>query len=68
MDEDVFNIQVRKFLKKVGIESQRQIEAAVRDGIASGTLTGSEKLEATVHLKVSGAGVDHTIEDTIALE
>ena len=68
MDEDVFNIQVRKFLKKVGIESQRQIEAAVRDGIASGTLTGSEKLEATVQLKVSAAGVDHIIEDTIALE
>ena len=68
MNEDVFNIQVRKFLKKVGIESQRQIERAVRDGIESGTLTGSETLKATVQLKVETAGVDHTIEDTIALD
>ena len=68
MNEDVFNIQVRKFLKKVGIESQRQIERAVREGIESGELTGSEKLNATVKLTVAGAGVEHTIEDTIALE
>ncbi len=40
MDEDVFNIQLRKFLKKVGIQSQREIEQAVRDGIASGALKG----------------------------
>ena len=68
MNEDVFNIQVRKFLKKVGIESQRQIERAVRDGIESGTLAGSETLNATVQLTVKAAGIDHTIEDTIALE
>ncbi len=68
MNEDVFNIQVRKFLKKVGIESQRQIERAVRDGIESGALTGSETLKATVQLKVETAGIDHTIEDTIALD
>ena len=42
MDEDVFNLQIRKFLKKVGIQSQRAIEKAVRDGIESGQLTGSE--------------------------
>ncbi|XXK29118.1 DUF6494 family protein [Arenicellales bacterium nBUS_45] len=36
MDEDVFNIQLRKFLKKVGIQSQREIEQAVRAGVASG--------------------------------
>lgn len=68
MNEDVFNIQVRKFLKKVGIESQRQIERAVRDGIESGALKGSETLNATVHLTVEAAGIDHTIKDTIALE
>ncbi len=68
MNEDTFNIQVRKFLKKVGIESQRQIERAVREGIESGTLTGSETLTATVQLTVEPAGVSHTINDTIALE
>ena len=46
MDEDVFNIQVRKFLKKVGVHSQREIEKAVREGVESGRLGGSEKLKA----------------------
>ncbi len=68
MNEDVLNLQIRKFLKKVGIESQRQIEQAVRDGIESGKLNGSEKLQASVTLTVSGADICHTIEDTIALE
>ena len=52
MDEDVFNIQLRKFLKKVGIQSQREIEQAVRDGIASGALKGNETLNASVHLQL----------------
>lgn len=68
MDEDVFNLQIRKFLKKVGIQSQRAIEKAVRDGIESGKLTGEEVLQAEVKLTVEAAGVDHTIEDTIALK
>ncbi|MBT5819812.1 MAG: hypothetical protein HOI25_15910, partial [Proteobacteria bacterium] len=51
MDEEVFNIQLRKFLKKVGIQSQREIEQAVRDGIASGALQGNETLNATVRLQ-----------------
>ncbi len=68
MNEDVFNLQIRKFLKKVGIQSQRQIEQAVREGIESGQLTGSETLNASVQLTIEQAGVEHTIEDTIALE
>ena len=67
MDEDVFNIQLRKFLKKVGIQSQREIEQAVRDGLAQGTLTGAEVLKASVQLKLSGTTVDVTIEDDIKL-
>ncbi len=68
MNEDTFNLQIRKFLKKVGIQSQRQIELAVREAIESGQLTGSETLKAKVQLTVDGIDVDHTIEDTIALE
>ena len=67
MNEDVFNLQIRKFLKKVGIQSQRQIELAVRNAIETGQLTGSETLNAKVHLTVDSVDVDHTIEDTIAL-
>lgn len=68
MNEDTFNIQIRKFLKKVGITSQREIEKSVRDAVESGVLKGNEKLEATVVLQLPEAGIDVTIKDTIALE
>ena len=48
MDEEVFNIQLRKFLKKVGIQSQREIEQAVRLAISAGTLGATETLTARV--------------------
>ncbi len=68
MNEDTFNLQIRKFLKKVGITSQREIEAAVRKAIESGDLSGSEKLHATVTLRVPEIGIEMDIEDNIALE
>ncbi len=67
MDEDVFNIQLRKFLKKVGIQSQREIEQAVREGIASGALQGNETLNASVRLQLGDSVLDVTIEDDIKL-
>ncbi len=68
MNEDTFNIQIRKFLKKVGITSQREIEKAVRDAVEEGRLKGNEKLEAVMVLKVPKAGIEVEIDDTIALE
>ena len=68
MDEDVFNQQIRKFLKKVGVTSQREIEKAVRDAVESGTLSGNEKVRACVTLKLPDLGVELDIDDTIALD
>jgi ribosomal protein L1 len=68
MNEDTFNMSVRKFLKKVGVTSQREIEQAVRDALESGTLRGDESLQASVVLKVPQIGLDVTITDAIALE
>ncbi len=68
MDDDTFNMQTRKFLKKVGINAQRAIETAVREGVENGSLTGSETLNATVLLKVDGVDLEISIDDTIALE
>ena len=68
MNEDTFNMQVRKFLKKVGITSQREIEQAVRDAVEAGTIKGNETLQASVVLKVPELGLDVTITDGIALE
>ena len=67
MDEDVFNIQLRKFLKKVGIQSQREIEHAVREGIASESIDGTESLKAAVVRRVPAVGRDVTIDDEIRL-
>ena len=67
MDEEVFNMQLRRFLKKVGIQSQRDIELAVRQGIEKGTLVSTDKLNAQVLLQVPVVGLKVTIEDEIAL-
>ena len=68
MNEDTFNLQIRKFLKKVGITSQREIETAVRKAIENGELSGGGKLHATVTLRVPEVGIELDIDDDIALE
>tara|TARA_A100001391_G_scaffold177053_1_gene140621 strand:+ start:200 stop:406 length:207 start_codon:yes stop_codon:yes gene_type:complete len=68
MDEDVFNMQVRKFLKNVGVTSQREIETAVRDALASGKLTSSESINAKVTLKIESLGLETDITGEIDLK
>lgn len=68
MNEDVFNMSVRKFLKKVGVTSQREIELAVRGAIDAGKLSGNEKLTAVVTLKIEGLDLAETIDGKIELE
>jgi hypothetical protein len=67
MNEDVFNASLRKFLKKVGITSQREIEKAVRDAVAAGHLRGNEKLPAKMVLTIGGISLTHEITDEIEL-
>lgn len=52
MNDETFNISIRKFLKMVGVSSQREIELAVRDAIADDRLKGTETLPATMTLEV----------------
>jgi hypothetical protein len=68
MNEDVLNVSVRKFLKKVGITSQREIEQAVRAAVGGGKLKGNEALPAKVVLTVDGIGLSVEIEGAIELE
>ena len=68
MNEEILNIQIRKFLKKVGIQSQREIELAVRRSIENNSLTGIDKLEASVLLQVPEVGIKVSIESEIKLE
>lgn len=67
MNEDTLNISLRKFLKKVGVTSQREIEQAIRAAVQSGKLAGNETLEATVQLRLPGADLDVKIDGQIEL-
>jgi hypothetical protein len=67
MDEEVFNMELRKFLKKVGVTSQREIETAVRGGIEAGKLKGSETLKVKAVLTIEGLDLSHDIDGEIKL-
>jgi len=67
MNEDVFNTSLRKFLKQVGVTSQREIEKAVRDAMAAGRLKGHEKLTARMVLTIGSVNLAHEITDEIDL-
>jgi hypothetical protein len=62
MDDDKFNMSMRKFLKQVGVTSQQKIEDAVR---ASGKTSG--KVMVTAVIKADGIGLDHTVTGEIDL-
>jgi hypothetical protein len=67
MNEDALNMSVRKFLKKVGVTSQREIEQAVRDAAESGELSDGRPLKATMLLTIDGVGLKVAIEGDIEL-
>lgn len=68
MNEDVLNTSLRKFLKTVGVTSQREIEMAIRDAAAAGKIKGNEALKARMVLTIDAVGLNHTIDSTIELE
>ncbi|MGH6635670.1 MAG: DUF6494 family protein [Gammaproteobacteria bacterium] len=68
MDEETLNIEIRKFLKKVGVNSQREMENAVRDAVAQGKLGGGQKLTVKMTMEIPQLGVAKTMSDEIALE
>jgi hypothetical protein len=68
MNEDVLNTSIRRFLKTVGVTSQREIEKAVREAVANGKLKGNEALPAKMTLTVGGINLTHIIDDNIELE
>lgn len=67
IDEDRLNLGIRKFLKQVGITSQREIERAVREAAESGALPDSGALDATMTLSVPALGLEHVIEHSISI-
>jgi hypothetical protein len=67
MDEDKFNISVRKFLKVVGVSAQREIEKAVREASSAGRLQSNENLRAKMTLEIETLGLTHLVEGDIEL-
>ena len=67
MNEDVFNASLRKFLKQVGVTSQREIEKAVREALDAGKLKGHERLPAKMVLTIGGLTLSHEVNDEIEL-
>jgi hypothetical protein len=67
MDEDKFNISVRKFLKVVGVTAQREIEKAVREASSAGRLQSDENLRAKMTLEIEVLGLTHLVEGDIEL-
>jgi hypothetical protein len=67
MDEDVFNMSLRKFLKHVGVTSQRAIETSVHAAEANGQIKGKGPLKARMTLVIDSIGLRHEIEEEIEL-
>jgi len=66
-DEEKFNGEIRKFLKRVGITSQIEMERVVREALAQGRLDPGKPLRAQMVLEVPGLGLRHVIDQELAL-
>lgn len=68
MNEESFNMSIRKFLKNAGVRSQLEIEQAVARALQQGKIKGSEKLPAKMTLEVEGVGLKVAFDGLIELE
>tara|TARA_B100001175_G_C19450420_1_gene611021 strand:+ start:708 stop:914 length:207 start_codon:yes stop_codon:yes gene_type:complete len=68
MDEDNLNIEVRKFLKKVGITSQREIENYIRKKFSEGILKEGQSVEITMSLSSIDGELSHLIKESIKIK
>ena len=68
MDEETFNLSIRKFLKMVGVSSQREIEQAVAKAITARAISGTESFPAKVTLEVVGLKLNVAFDGEIRLQ
>ena len=68
MNEDTFNLSIRKFLKMVGVNSQREIEQAVGRAMQAGKLQGSETIPVKCTLEIASLGVRVPFDGEIKLK
>lgn len=68
MNEDALNMTVRKFLKKLGVTAQREIEQAVRKAAAEGRLPAGKPLNAKATVSVEGINLSFDVDGPIEVE
>ncbi len=68
MNDENFNLSLRKFLKMVGVSSQREIEHAVAAALASGRIAGNETLPARMTLSIEGLKLEVSFDSEIRLD
>ena len=68
MDAEAFNLSMRKFLKMVGVNSQREMEQAVASAISSGAIAGTETFAAQVTLEIAALKLKVTYDGEIKLQ
>jgi hypothetical protein len=68
MDQETFNLSIRKFLKMVGVGSQREIEQAVQQALASHRIKGEESFIAKVTLEIPALGLKVPFDGEIKLK
>jgi len=68
MDEDNLNIEIRRFLKKVGITSQREIENYIRKKFAEGSLKADQTIELSMDLSTKDDELINTVKETITIK
>jgi ribosomal protein L1 len=68
MDQEAFNMSIRKFLKMVGVSSQREIEQAVQRSLETAKLKGDETFPVKVTLEIPSLGVKVPFDGEIKLK
>ena len=68
MNEDHLNLEIRKYLKKVGITSQRELETHIKKSINEGSLKIADSLDIEMKLTVNDINLHHIISDKITIE
>jgi predicted lactoylglutathione lyase len=68
MNEEALNLSIRKFLKTVGVNSQREIEHAVAKAVAAGAIAGTDSFPAKMTLEVAGLNVKVEFSGDITLQ
>ena len=68
MDDEALNMSIRKFLKLVGVSSQREIEQAIAQALQDGRIAGNETFPATMTLEIPGLTLRHTFHGEIRLQ